>query len=594
LSVAYFQALVSNNQVSEAEKLARDVIAKNKTYAPIYDILYIQYMRTKRADEGEKVLKEKLENNPKQSTFVLQLMQHYFLLNKRQEMDAMVARLTDEKNFPEGHLLAGDFFYFRAREYDRAQAQYEAGMKAVPKDKAVYQKRMIELYAATGKNQEANQMLADLIKENPKDSDAIAMRAALMLSTGNRDQINTAANDLQALVTKNPQNHLLRFNLARAQLAKGDVEAARLQLEEAVKLRTDFIAARDLLARINLVKGDAGKALKAADEIIALDRNNLQAHLIRSSALLGMNDRDKAREELEYITKTFPQNVDARYQIGFLAFQEKDYKRAGQIWTDLYKSNPNDRRGLVGVTEAYAAENHMNEAIAEMQKALDKEPERRDLKLYIANLYVRAERYDDAIKMYNGLLEKEPKNADLHFKLAETLRRKGDVNQAIDNFRKCGQESTSATICLVQMALLLDAIGKRDQAKPVYEQILKIQPDQPVALNNLAFIKAEEGVDLDQALTMAQRARQKNPASDDIADTLGWIYIKKSLSEEAVRIFRDLVQKEPKNPNFHYHYGMALAQKGDKISAKKELEQALQNKPSKDDEAKIRQTLQTL
>ena len=41
--------------------------------------------------------------------------------------------------------------------------------------------------------------------------------------------------------------------------------------------------------------------------------------------------------------------------------------------------------------------------------------------------------------------------------------------------------------------LLLDGTGRRDQAKPIYEQILKIQPDQPIALNNLAFIKAEEG-----------------------------------------------------------------------------------------------------
>ncbi len=594
LAVAYFQALVANKQEADAEKVARDTIAKNKTYSPIYDILYIQYMRTNKPAEAEQVLKLKVDNNPKQSSFLLQLAQHYFMLNRRPDLDATIARLTDEKTFPEGHLLAGDFFYFRAREFDRAQREYEAGMKAFPKEKATYQKRIVELYAVTGKNPEANQLLAEILKTNPKDSDAIAMRAALMLTTGNREQINSAANDLQALVTKNPQNHLLRFNLARAMLAKGDTEGARLQLEEAVKLRTDFIAARDLLARINLTKGDAAKALKAADDILAIDRNNLQAHLIRSSALLGLNDRDKAREELDFITKTYPQNLDARYQVGFLAYEQKDFKKAEQIWSELYKTNPGDRRGLIGVTETYAAENRINDAIAEMKKASEREPQRRDLKLYLANLYVRAERYDDAVNLYRGLLEKEPKSPDLLFKLGETQRRKGDENAAIDSFRRCAQEAPNNTMCLLQLGLLLDGTGKRDQAKPIYEQILKVQPDHPVALNNLAFIKAEEGVDLDQALTMAQRARQKAPASTDIADTLGWIYIKKSLSEDAVRIFKDLVQKEPKNANYHYHYGMALMQKGDKVSAKKELESALQNRPSKDDEAKIRQTLQTL
>ena len=39
---------------------------------------------------------------------------------------------------------------------------------------------------------------------------------------------------------------------------------------------------------------------------------------------------------------------------------------------------------------------------------------------------------------------------------------------------------------------------------------------------------------------MAQRARQKLPGSPDIADTLGWIYIKKNLSDDAVRVFKEL------------------------------------------------------
>ena len=103
---------------------------------------------------------------------------------------------------------------------------------------------------------EANQLLAEILKDNPKDSDAIAMRAALMLTTGDAAQINQAVNDLQSLVAKTPDNHLLRYNLARAYLAKNDTEQARLQLEAAIKLRPDFLVARNLLARIYLDKND--------------------------------------------------------------------------------------------------------------------------------------------------------------------------------------------------------------------------------------------------------------------------------------------------------------------------------------------------
>jgi tetratricopeptide (TPR) repeat protein len=594
ISLAHFQALSANNQHAEAEKLAREVIARDKTFAPMYDALYVEYQRLNKPSEAEGVIRQKVENNPKQSAYVLELASHYYTAKHFDDMEAAIRRLADEKQFPDGHMLAGDFFFFRAREFDRAQREYEAGIKAIPKDKAAYQKRLVELLATAGKSADANQILATLLRDNPKDGDAIALRAALMLQTGNRDQINQAANDLQSLVTKSPDNHLLRYSLARAEIAKGDIDRARLELEAAIKIRTDFAVARQLLARIYLAKNDPAKALKEADEIVALNVSDLQGHLIRSAALLGVGDRDKARQELDIVSQISPGNPDGRYQIGFLAWQDKDYRKAEQVFGELYKSNPRDIRGLVGVVETMVSEQKMGDAIKQMQASQAKEPERRDLKLALANLYVRDQRYDEALQLYQTLLQSDPKSTTLLLQLAETQRRKGDINLAIDTFRRASQAAPSDTRALLELGLLMDGTGRREQAKPIYEQILKIEPDHPVALNNLAYIKAEEGGDLDEALTMAQRARQKLPNAAFVKDTLGWIYIKKNLSDDAVRLFKDLVVADPANPQFHYHYGMALLQKGDKPSAKKELEAAIRNNPSKDDAGKIRQLLASI
>jgi Flp pilus assembly protein TadD len=107
-------------------------------------------------------------------------------------------------------------------------------------------------------------------------------------------------------------------------------------------------------------------------------------------------------------------------------------------------------------------------------------------------------------------------------------------------------------------------------------------------------MKAEQNVDLDRALTMAQQARQKAPNEPAVADTLGVIYLKKNLNDDAVRVFKDLVQQSPTNASFHYHFGMALLQKGDRPSAKRELEAAMKYNPNKDDGPKIKQLLQSL
>jgi len=594
LSIAYFQALLSNQQAPEAEKLGLAVIDKHKTFAPMYELLYVYYMQNKRVPEAEKILQRRVESNPQQGNYLVALAAHYLYTKQNDEVDGVIRRLADVKQFPDGHLLAGDFLYFRARDFDRARAQYEAGAQAFPKDKIVYQKRLVELLSATGRSQDANQLLATILKESPNDSDAVAMRAALMLVTGDLKQINQAANDLQSLVAKTPDNHLLRFNLARAFVAKNELEQARLQLEAAIKIRPDFILARDMLSRIYLNKGDYGKALKEADEAIALNKTDLPARLNRSSALMGIGDSQKARQEIDTVLAIAPNNPDARYQAGFLAWTEKDYKRAQQVFDDLNKTNPKDSRGLIGLIETMASQNRMPEAIKLLQDAVAREPERRDFRLALANLYVRDQHYDDAVKLLQELLKTDPKSADLLLRLAETQRRKGDVNAAIETFHLASQAAPADPRPLLQLGLLLDGTGRRDQAKPIYEQILKIQPDHPIALNNLAFIKAEEGQDLDAALTMAQRARQGLPNSPDVMDTLGWIYLKKNLSDDAIRTFKELLAADPNRASYHYHYGMALLQKGDKPSAKKELETAIRFNPSKDDGVKIRQLLASM
>lgn len=607
--MAYFEALMRDKQEPAAEKLARDFISQQKTYGRIYDRLYLQYMTEKRLDDAEKILKLKIENNPKSADYLLQLAAHYVWVNRRPDMDLVMQRLTDVKQFPEGHLLAGDF-YFRLREFELAKQQYEAGSTAFPKDKLMYQKRLVQLYASTGSNVQANQLADTLLKENPKDNDLIAMHAALLLTSGKPDQINQAAIDLQSLTTKDPSNHVLKVNYAKALLAQaqtkndrdqrnGLMENARLQLEDAIKLRPDFLPARELLARLYLAKSDSAKALQTSEDLLQLDPKNLTGHLTRSAALmtLGAKDKtsmDKARQEMGVIAKLFPQNPDARYQIGLLAWQDKDYKKAEQVFGALYKDNPKDNRGLFGITETLAAQNRIDDAIKELAKASAAEPERMDLKLGLANLHFRAQHYDDAIGIYKTLLEKQPGNADLLYRLAETYRRKGDINLAADAFRKSSQAAPNSTLPLLQLGVILETIGPVDQANAVYQEILKLDPNNAVALNNLAFHKAEEGLDLDAALTMAQRARQIAPNATNMADTVGLIYIKKSMSSEAERIFKDLVVKEPDNSTFHYHYALALKQKGDKASARRELETALKNKPSKDEAGKIQDALKNL
>ena len=183
---------------------------------------------------------------------------------------------------------------------------------------------------------------------------------------------------------------------------------------------------------------------------------------------------------------------------------------------------------------------------------------------------------------------------DVYLRIGETYRRKGDLGNAAGALQKAREILPDNTVVLTTLALTLDTAGRKQEARMVYEQTIKLEPGNGVALNNLAFLMAESGGDLDQALTLAQRAKQILPSLYEVSDTLGWIYLKKNLSDNAIEIFRDLVAKQPNHSTYRYHLGMALSQKGDKPKALKELQDALKSNPPKDEKDKIEQLISKL
>lgn len=134
--------------------------------------------------------------------------------------------------------------------------------------------------------------------------------------------------------------------------------------------------------------------------------------------------------------------------------------------------------------------------------------------------------------------------------------------------------------------MLEDSRGNSAESEKHYRKALEIAPDSPIAANNLAWTLAETGGNLDEALVLAQKSVNQQQTAAGFYDTLGWVYFKKGLYMPAVEQLRKAValneaeaQKQGKTPNAGYRLrlGTALASAGDKVSAKREVENSLQN-----------------
>ncbi|HZT31253.1 MAG TPA: tetratricopeptide repeat protein [Bryobacteraceae bacterium] len=592
LTLSLARALAASGGLAEAESLYRGLIQKDKTQAAPYAELYQLYLFQKRLDDAEGVLKTAYANNPKQYVYLTMLAAYYYGRNRRDDMLRVLAQIkAHAKDYPQAYLTVGDF-YLRVGDGEEAVRQYKEGIANDPAKKAAYQKRIVEVMMRQGKRAEAAQVNAQILKDNPKDNDARGLAAALLLDQG---EVQKAISELQAVVTSVPDNFVARYNLGRAHVARGEWEQARQQFTEAIRVRPDYIPARLALGQLQVTRGEYDQALKSVNEILQLDPNNAGARLIESAALMGESKFTESQQLLEGMLKNNPTAPDITYQLGTVNLLEKNYREAEEAFRKAYQLNPANSRGLMGVVETYMAQDRSEDALKTLQDEVNRFPNRLDIRLALANTAVRAGKFDQAVSEFQKVLAGLPKNSkgygELYLRLGETYRRKGDLVSAIGALDKARAALPDNPTVMSTLALALDGAGQKAAARQVYEQTLKLDPNNGIALNNLAFLIAETGGDLDQALTYAQRAKQMMPNMYEVSDTLGWIYLKKNLSDNAVEIFRDLVQKQPTHSTYRYHLGMALQQKGDKLGATRELQQALKDNPSKEEQDKIKQLL---
>jgi tetratricopeptide (TPR) repeat protein len=609
VSMQLARALAANANFADAEQLYRRVMEKEKSYQYAYTELYRMFLfQGARAEaskdpdtakamrtNAEQILKLGYQSNPKQYGFLTLLAMHYYGERRRDDMVSVLGQIkAHAKDFDQAYLTVGDF-YLRMGDGDSAIKEYKEGITKDAKKKSTYNKRIIEVLMRQGKRAEAAEVNEQILKDDATDNDARGLKATFMLDKGD---VAKALSELQAVVTRAPDNPVARYNLGRAHAAMGEFEQARQQFQKAIELRPDYVMARLALAQLQVTRGEFEAALKTAEAVLAIDAGNVNARLIESAALMGQKKFGDSRQILDAMIKSSPSSPDVLFQLGVVNLAEGKYKEAEDAFRRAYQLNPANSRGLMGVVETNMAQNKPDAALALLQAESDKAPARMDLLVAMGNTAVRAGKYDFAIQTFTkviGNLEKGSKAVgDLYLRIGETYRRKGDLASAVQALQKAKESLPQNVIVLSTLALTLDGAGRKPEAKQVYEATLKLAPDNAVALNNLAFLLAENNGNLDEALSKAQRAKQLLPTLYEISDTLGWIYLKKNLPDHAIEIFKELVTKQPTHSTYRFHLGMAYSQKGDKTRAVEQLKEALRYNPQSDEKKKIQDLIQRL
>ena len=123
-----------------------------------------------------------------------------------------------------------------------------------------------------------------------------------------------------------------------------------------------------------------------------------------------------------------------------------------------------------------------------------------------------------------------------------------------------------------------DAAGDMASLEADLRQIIRMQPDNATALNDLGFMLADRSDRYEEALQLIERAIAIAPDNPAIIDSLGWAQYKLGMLDEALVNLRRAYADFP-NHEVAAHLGEVLWMLDRRDEAERIWEQALENNP---------------
>jgi Tfp pilus assembly protein PilF len=200
----------------------------------------------------------------------------------------------------------------------------------------------------------------------------------------------------------------------------------------------------------------------------------------------------------------------------------------------------------------------------------------------------------EAERLLRLAIDADPDDPAAYVMLGTLFVQRNRLDEAITEFETLAARQPDSVGVQTSLGTLLQMRDRNNDARARFERALALDAGAAVAANNLAWIYAEEGRDLDRALQLAQTAKARLPGRAEVNDTLGWVYVKKGLGSLAVPLLLQSVSAEPRNAGYHYHLGMAYVATGDAAKARASLERALTLNPAFDGADAARQALAEL
>jgi tetratricopeptide (TPR) repeat protein len=577
-------------QYDAAETSFKKAIDVNPKSGTAYMALGTFYQSRGRFPEAEQQFQRAIAAAPADPETRGAMARLYMAENKPDQAEAFLKKAKND--FPEnsvGYRLLGDF-YFANGDLDKAVAEYAAIYQQHPKDIQL-KKNYIQLLILKERLPEARRLNDEILKATPDDQDAQIYKAQIEIHAG---RASDAVNTLQNVIKNDPDNAIAHYQLglAFAQLGNNRAES---EWREALRTRPDIVEAHRALAGAAIQRDDVNTLAQEADQIINYQPGAPDGYLLRAVAEMDRQNYAKAEDYIKQSLEKAPNNPEAYVQLGNLRISQERLPDAQKAFQQALDLDPNASDALGGVLNIYLMQKQPDKALAAAKAQIAKSPNSSPFHLMYGHL-LEQQNHDlrGAEAEYRRALELDKNNVEAYEKLGLVQGLEGSPDQALQTFLDAAKRNPKEITLYLLAGNVYEGKHDWENARQMYQRVLEVQPQNPLASNNLAYVMLQQGGNVDVALAMAQTARRQLPDNPSSADTLGWAYYHKGIYTSAIDLFKEAVKKEPDNTTYVYHLGLAYAKNGQAAQARQQLDRVMKIKPDSSEAQDLKQTLAQL
>lgn len=494
-------------------------------------------------------LEEGVSKSERKIELIYQMAQFYRAAGRIEDEDRMIRRASE---IAPDNVDAQLFLSAYLGTQGDADGALEAAQSAVEVDpaSAAAKLRVAELLIDIGfrdgdeaKIGEGRALVDSVLAERPDGPEANFVKAKIELAEGD---VEAAKASLETTLQARPDWAQARFVLGSTLAASGDLSRARVELEAALEEEPGLLDARKLLTTVYATLGEHEFVIENGRRYLADRPEDMPIRIAVGQSLIRVGRAEEAYEEIASVPE---ENWDAaaffalgRIDLAYGRLEEGTRKLTRA--DELAPGNPNVLRTLIALDRN---EQEMERALARARAAVEAKPEDSELRELLGEVLLADGDPEEGAVELEKAVGLEPRNVSAHIALSDIEARKGDADARLAALERAVASVPESVELQYRLAQALDLVGRTSDALAAYEKTIALNPEFALAKNNMAYLLAENGGDLDRALELAQQAKEALPDDGNAADTLGWVLLKRGLPSAAIGYLEEATERFPES-----------------------------------------------